>query len=204
MVRSALQNNLWWMKDKLATGVEDQNDPLAMPQCPEHNLGRNKTIANEGQVNTGLLVTFTNHIAIRTYDINSQSGSTIAITFQQKQESDNDSNSSLEEEETTENNKIDSDEEEKEEEEVTRSDSSSQPSGVGTSEEDKDHSNNSISDRLMKLLMSPQIQYRLLQESKKSKTKNNNKTKPNKGNRKERKNKDLTPTKSSLKTTIPR
>jgi hypothetical protein len=197
------------MKDELATGVEEQNDPMAMPQRPEHDLGRNETIANERQVSTGSLITFANQIAIRTYDTNSQSGSTIATTFQQNEESDNDSDISSEEE-TTENKTIESDDE-NEEEEVTGNgsgsgsgSSSSQPSGDGTSEEDEDNSDNSENERLMKLLMSPQIRYRLLQEAKKSKTKNSNKTKSKKGNRKERKNKDLTPTKSSLKTTVPR
>jgi hypothetical protein len=95
---------------------------------------------------------------------------TIATTFQQKQESDNDSNSILEEEETTENYKIDSDEENEEEEVTGSHSSSSQPSGDGISEEDKDHSNNSKIDRLMKLLMSPSIRYRLLQEARKSTT----------------------------------
>jgi hypothetical protein len=52
MVRSALQNDLWWMTDELATGAEDQIDPMAMPSHPEHDIGCNKTIANERQVDT--------------------------------------------------------------------------------------------------------------------------------------------------------
>ncbi len=105
------------MKDKLATGVEEQNDPMAMPQRPEHNLGRNETIANERQVSTGLLLTFADQIAIRTYDTNPQSGSTIATTFQQNQGSNNDTDITSEEE-TTENKTIESDDK-NEEEEVT-------------------------------------------------------------------------------------
>jgi hypothetical protein len=79
-----------------------------MPQRLEHNFGRNETITNKWQVSTGLLVTFANQMAIRTYDTNSQSGLTTATTFQQNQESDNDSNISLEEE-TTKNKRIESD-----------------------------------------------------------------------------------------------
>lgn len=204
IVKSALQNDLWWMKDDLATGIEDQDDPLALPNRPAHDLGRNETIANERQINTGSLVTFANQINIRTYDTNSQAGSTIATTFKEQQGSDEESESSSDEEITTEPRDSESEDEENEVEDAAKgsgskssSSNSSQPSGNGTSE-DEDHSDNSENDRLVEMLLTPAIRRRLLREAKKSPMPPN-KEKHNKTTRKTRNKKELTPTKSALR-----
>jgi hypothetical protein len=55
------------------------------PIAPEHNLEQNETIANERQINTGLLVTSTNQINIWTFDTSSKAGgSMIAHTAKDK------------------------------------------------------------------------------------------------------------------------
>jgi hypothetical protein len=181
MVKDNLSSGPWWLHDELATGAEDQVDFSILPNRPEHDLGRNETVANERQINTGSIVTFAKQIDTRLFNTGSEAGgSTIATNAKDRdEESDSDDTESQSDEDSV-------DEEEPAAAEMSTngnrsssgSSSSSQPSGDGTSEDDDDAdlSESSEAEKLIELLMKPSIRRRLLQEAKKSKQATNTTT----------------------------
>jgi hypothetical protein len=206
MVKDNLSSGPWWLHDELATGAEDKVD-LSIPNRPEHNLGRNETVANERQINTGSIVTFANQIDVRTFKRGSEAGGSTIATNAKDQQEDKDSDSDATESASEEDESSDEEEPAGAETAISSSESnsSSQRSGKGTSEDDDDDiSSSSETERLLEMLMKPSIRRRILQEAKKKKNDTNTKQDKKKKKKETTTKQDITNTRSSKEETPPK